>query len=118
MDLLVHQQLRAFIKGLELQSYQDVLLKVGSAEAVKADLRWVERRSIEHWKLVYLLQNPGWTGEGIVVDNRGSHALVLLPELGFETRIYQKQESPLDHKLRLQLVSVDLSYRTAHFRET
>ena len=117
LDLLVHQQLRAFLKGLELLSYQDVLLRVGSAEAVKADFRWVERRSHEHWKLVYLLQNPGWTGEGIVVENRGSHALVLLPELGLETRIYQKQELPLDYKTRLELVRVDLPTLTTHFRE-
>ena len=38
-------------------------------------------------------------------------------ELGLEARIYQKQELPLDHKLRLDLISVDLAYRTAHFRK-
>jgi exoribonuclease-2 len=117
LDLLVHQQLRASTNGLELLSYQDVLLRVGSAEAVKADLRWVERRSTEHWKLVYLLQHPSWEGDGIVVDNKGSHALVLLPELGLETRIYQKKELPLNYKLRLELVNVDLPYLTTHFRE-
>ena len=116
LDMLVHQQLRSFLRGEQLISYQDVLLRLGSAEAVIPDLRAVERRSIEHWKLVYLLQNPGWQGEGFVVENTGSHALVLLPGMALETRIYQKQPLPLDHRLHLELVSVDLPNLIAHFR--
>ena len=68
LDLVVHQQLRAHMRGEVTLDEQSILERVGAAEAVRRDVRWVERQSNEHWILVYLLQNPAWMGEGVVVD--------------------------------------------------
>ncbi|MFZ1395480.1 MAG: hypothetical protein WAS33_01220, partial [Candidatus Promineifilaceae bacterium] len=69
-----------------------------------------------HWTAVYLLRNPEWSGEGIVIDQRGKRDLILLPALGTETSIYQKEPTPLDSTVQVKLQSVDLPQREAHFR--
>ena len=79
-------------------------------------VRWAERRSVEHWTLVYLQQHPEWEGEGIVVDRRGHRAVVLVPELGLEVAIYEKRPMPLDGKVRLALSEVNLPDLEAYFR--
>jgi hypothetical protein len=44
-------------------------------------LRQAEILSEKHWTIVYLLQNPNWRGEGIVVEKRGGSGVVLIPAL-------------------------------------
>jgi exoribonuclease-2 len=116
LDLVVHQQLRAHIRGEPTMDNQALIERIGAVEAVRKDLRWAERQSNEHWVLVYLLQNPGWVGEGIVVDRRGRQAIILIPELGLETRIYQRSELDLDSTIQLALEEVNLAQLRASFR--
>jgi exoribonuclease-2 len=116
LDLVVHQQLQAHIRGEPILDNQALIERIGAAEAIRKDVRWAERQSNEHWVLVYLLQNPGWVGEGIVVDRRGRQALILIPELGLETRIYQRSELDLDSTIRLELEDVNLAQLSANFR--
>ncbi|MBK8899617.1 MAG: RNB domain-containing ribonuclease [Anaerolineaceae bacterium] len=116
LDLVVHQQLRAFLRGEPILDEQAVMERVGAAYAVSGDVRYAERLSNGHWTAVYLLRHPGWTGEGIVIDQRGKRDLVLLPTLGTETSIYQKEPTPLDSTVQVKLQSVDLPQREAHFR--
>lgn len=54
------------------------------------------------------LRHPEWTGDGIIIDQRGKRDLVLLPALGTETSIYQKEPTALDSTVQVQLQSVDL----------
>jgi exoribonuclease-2 len=96
LDLVAHQQLRAFLRGQELLRAQDVLERIGAAEAVAVSVRQAERLSRQHWTLVYLLAHPGWRGDGVVVKKRGTHATVLIPELDMEPRVHVREELSLD----------------------
>jgi exoribonuclease-2 len=115
LDLVVHQQLRAFLRGGDLLDAQALMARVGAADAVSGSARWAERRSNEHWTLVYLLQHPEWRGTGIIVDKRGAHDIVLIPELGLETRVYRHHELSLDSEVTLQLQDVNLPNLETHF---
>ena len=116
-DLVVHQQLRAFLCGGRLLDEQTIMERVGAAEAVRDDVRYAERLANEHWTLVYLLQNPDWQGEGIVVEQYGQRSKLLIPELAYETQLYLRRQLPLDSKVMLAVNEVNLAERTAHFRE-
>jgi exoribonuclease-2 len=116
LDLVVHQQLRAHLAGRPLLDSQGVMERVGAAEAITGSARWAERRSNTHWTLVYLQQNPGWSGEGVVVDHRGKRSVLLLPDLALETQVYLRKDAGLDNRIRLQVEDVDLPYLEAHFR--
>lgn len=66
LDLVVHQQLRAFLRGDDPLDAQTIVARVGAAEAVASGVRRAERLSRQHWTVVYLQQHPGWQGEGCV----------------------------------------------------
>lgn len=117
VDLVVHQQLRAFLRDGPMLDEQAVMERVGAAEAVRDDVRYAERLANEHWTLVYLLQNPEWQGEGIVVEQYGQRSKLLIPDLGYETQLYLRQQLPLDSRVMLAVNEVNLAERTAHFRE-
>lgn len=116
LDLVVHQQLRAFLRQETMLDEQEVMERVGAAYAASGDMRYAERLSNQHWTAVYLLRQPGWTGEGIVVDRRGKRDWVLLPALGSEVSIYKKEGILLDTTVQVELQSVDLPQRELHFR--
>lgn len=116
LDLVTHQQLRAYLRGDPLLDIQAVMERVGAADAVTGSVRRAERLSIAHWTHVYLLQNHDWCGQGVVVDKRGARVLVLIPSLALETEIYPRQELSLDSAVTLSLVGVDLANQQASFR--
>ncbi len=112
LDLVAHQQLRAFLVGKPLLSRDEVLLRVGAAEAVADLVREAERKSREHWTLVHLLQH-GYCGPGVLVEPRG---VFLLPELGLSTSLTLGQALPLNSTRTLCFVSADLSRLSSSFR--
>jgi exoribonuclease-2 len=114
MDLAVHQQLRAFLRGEPLQSESDLIERIGAMEAVAPALRQAEMYSVRHWTLVYLQRNNEWRGEAVVVDKRGSQATVILPELALETRLHLKGEVALDTVFPVRVVGVDLPTLDLH----
>ncbi len=116
LDLVVHQQLRAFFRGDDLLDGKALMGRVGATEAIIGNARWAERRSLEHWTLVYLLQNPGWHGEGIIVDKRGKRDVVLIPELALETQLYQRKDLPLNSRISVEIEEVDLAFLETYFR--
>jgi exoribonuclease-2 len=132
LDLVVHQQLRAYLRGEQLLSEQDVLERVGAIEAIIGNVRQAERLSNTHWTLVYLLQHPKWRGEGIVVEKAGlnessvaslrgnpAHTLrgrLLIPELGLETQMQLPADLPLDASVPLAVSWVDLPHLDVRFR--
>ena len=116
LDMVVHQQLRAHINGDKPLDEQEVMARVGAASAISGDVRYAERLSIRHWTMVYLLQNPDWTGEGIVIEKRGRKDVILIPDLDLETRIGMKGERPLDSTVQITLNGVDLPNLEAYFR--
>ncbi len=88
LDLVVHQQLRAFLRGGELLDEQEVMARVGAAMAVSGDVRWAERQSVRHWTLVHVNQQPDKVWDGVVVDRRGKRDIVLVPALALETAVF------------------------------
>jgi exoribonuclease-2 len=116
LDLVVHQQLRAFLKGREPLDAQAVMERVGSAGAIRGSARWAERLSKRFWTLIYLMRNPGWQGKGIVVDKRGGRDIVLIPDLALDTEMYLREKIALDSLISLALNEVNLAQMTTHFR--
>ncbi len=116
LDLVVHQQLRAHLRGAAPLDAPTVLERVGAAEAVVDAVRRAERLSRRHWTLVYLLEHPGWQGEGVLVEKRPPWGTFLLPQLGLSARVHLSQEVPLNATVRLQVEEVALPELEARFR--
>ena len=115
-DLLIHQQLRAHLRGNDLLGAGDILEKLGAAEAVTGSLRNAERLSNQHWTLVYLSEHPEWRGEGILVDKRESQGTVLIPDLGLETRLHINRDLPLNSRIPLIPGNVNLPELQVYFK--
>lgn len=116
LDLVGHQQLRAFLKGAPLLSESDLMERIGAVEALSGAIRQAELASERHWTMVYLMQHPGWRGEGILVEKRGPSGVFILPALALETRIHLPHDLPLDSHVALSLNGVNLPQREASFR--
>jgi exoribonuclease-2 len=116
LDLVAHQQLRAHLRGEKMLEVQAITERVGATSAVAGSVRWAERRSVEHWTLVYLRQHADWEGEGIVVEKRGHRAVIVVPDLGLEAAIFERRPLALDGKVRLALNGVNLPELEAYFR--
>ncbi len=115
-DLLVHQQIRAWLAGNRLLDARQVAARIAEAETAAAAVRRAERLSNQHWKLVYLRADPQWQGEGIVVDKGEHKAVVLIPELALEAQVRLRGNPELNSRVRLTPREVDLPELTCYFR--
>jgi exoribonuclease-2 len=115
-DLLVHQQLRAHLRGVPLLEAEQISARAGEADQGGAVVRRAERQSNQHWKLVHLSRHPDWRGEGVVVELGERKSVVIVPELALETRVRVKQELTLDQRLTLAVAEVDLPELDCRFR--
>jgi len=115
-DLVIHQQLRAYLQGRPLLTEADMLERVGAAEAITSSVRQTERLANKHWTLVYLQQNPGWSGTGILVEDFGRKGRLLLPDLDLETQLQLPQDLPLDSRIPLIFKEASLPFLEAYFR--
>ena len=116
LDLVVHQQLRAYLRGGSLLDSQQILERVGAAESVTQNRVQAERLSRRHWTLVYLLAHPDWRGDGVVVEKRGPRTIVLIPDLGLEPTLTLRDNPELNTVLPLALTGVSLPDLEAYFR--
>ncbi len=116
LDLVAHQQLRAFIRGEAVLNAQEVMVRVGAAEAIIGKVRRAERLSNKHWALVYLQHHPQWSGRGIVVERRGSRATVLIPELGLDAIVSVGKQAEPNAEIQLTVEKIDLPTLSAYFR--
>ncbi len=116
LDMVVHQQLRAYLHGRPLLGTQELLERVGAAESIRSSARRAERLSRKHWTLIYLQQHPDWSGYGILVEKNGLRGIVLIPELDLETQLHLREDMPLDSQIFLTLKDVNLPELEAHFK--
>ncbi|MEZ4516937.1 MAG: RNB domain-containing ribonuclease [Chloroflexota bacterium] len=116
LDLVVHQQLRAHLRGEPVLDSSEILLRIGSVGDQAMAVRTAERLSISHWTCVYLLQHSDWQGEGIIVEDRNSQFTILIPELGTEAHQRLKKGAALNAPVNLKVTSVNLPLREASFR--
>ena len=115
-DLVVHQQLRAFVTGRGPLSVDEILERTSGLDAAGATIRRAERQSNQHWKMVHLSRNPGWRGEAVVVALEERKAVVIIPELALETRIRLSPDFSLGQTLMLGVREVDVPAQNAYFR--
>ncbi len=116
LDLVVHQQLRSHLLDEDLLSNQQISDRIAIAEMAGAKVRKAERLSNNHWKMIYLKQNPEWKGKGVVVEMKDGRATVLIPELALETKIRIGKDLELDSEHDLKLLEVDIPELLARFR--
>jgi|APSaa5957512622_1039677.scaffolds.fasta_scaffold09116_3 exoribonuclease-2 len=116
LDLVAHQQLRAWIEQRPLLDSEALTERVGAAEAVIGNVRRAERFSNRHWSMVWLRQQQSWQGEGILVDIMKQRGTFLIPQLGLECKARLKEKEALNHPYPLTLSEVDLPELTAYFR--
>jgi exoribonuclease-2 len=114
LDLVAHQQLRAWLKGERPLSQGEVLERVGAAEAVADLVREGERRSKLHWTLLYLMEK-GYEGPGVLVERRGGQGVFLLPELGLTAQVALSGPLALNAQVRLRFLEADLPALEARF---
>lgn len=115
-DLLAHQQLRAWLTGQPPLEGAEVGQRLAVAETASAGVRRAERLSNQHWKLVFLQQNPDWRGDGVVVEINDGRAVVLIPDLALEARLRLPDGASLNDRKRLALREVDLPDLLVRFR--
>ena len=118
-DLLGHQQIRAWLaKEAGIQAApplpaDELSMRLAKAAAALSAVRKAERSSQAHWTLVWLLEHPDWTGEGIVVQT-GQDTVFYIPSLGYETRI-KTGDLVLNQSVGLRCLKVDLPRLEAFF---
>jgi len=115
LDLVAHQQIRAHLRGERTLSQTEILERLGSSEAIVSSVNQADALSRRHWTLVYLIQNPGWQGEAVLVEVNGLRGRVIIPELALEETIHLRRDIPLGERLILELSEVDLPELEAHF---
>ncbi len=116
LDLVAHQQVRAYLAGRPALDEAALLERLGAAEAIGGAVRRAEQLARQHWTIVYLQQNAGWSGEGVIVEKVGLRATVLIPALAWETRMHLREDLPLDSVVRVSFTGANLPLLDAHFR--
>ncbi len=116
LDLVVHQQLRAHLAGLEPMSLQQISERIAGAGPQSGAIRRAERLSNTHWKLIHLKRNPVWQGEAVVVEVVDNKVTLLIPELAMETTLRLRQEPVLNARIRIAVREVDVEEQSVWFR--
>jgi exoribonuclease-2 len=115
-DLIAHQQLRAHIRGHDLLTSQEMLQRLGAAEAVTGNMRQVEKLSNWHWTMVYLSETPQWHGEGVIVETGGNQSTALIPSIGLETHLHTQRSLLLNTRVPIVLLESNVPELRAFFR--
>lgn len=116
-DLIAHQQLRAFLDGRGLLDKNAVLERVCAGDEAAIACKKVERKSSLHWTLVYLLQNPVWTGEAVLVEKKGTQGLFLIPSIAQQTTLVLPRNLELNDSIIVRAAKIDIPSQTVLFVE-
>jgi exoribonuclease-2 len=115
-DLLVHQQIRAFLTDKPRFSADQVAERLAGVDSVSGKVRRTERQSNLHWKLVMLQRLGEWQGEAVVVALEERKAVVLIPELAMEVKVRRQEEMTLDQSVTLKSREIDLTTQDVFFQ--
>lgn len=115
-DLVVNQQIRAFILENEVLEVDDILLKVSPGIESGRKLTQCERASNLHWKLVYLKQNKELTFKGTFVEKKDKNTgIFLIEDLALECLVPYKVEPELNDYVDLKVKKIDIPAGTVNF---
>ena len=107
-DLVSHEQLRAFLDGRRPLDKNTMLERISAGDEAAYACKKAERNSNQHWTLVYLLQNPDWTGEAVCVEQKGKQAVFLIPSIGQETLITPDHQVELNQTITVRAGNIDI----------
>ncbi len=127
LDLIVHQQLRAFLTQSPQQpllGHEELVERIGLADEASFAARKAERNSNQHWTMLYLNQykkkqgndEGNWQGEAIVVMQDERKTTVILPDLALEPKLQRQDNTELDQSLIVQVQSVNIPELQVFFR--
>ena len=116
-DLIAHQQLRAFLDGRELIDKNTMLERISAGDEAAIACKKVERKSNMHWTLVYLLQNPDWTGEAVFVEQKGNLCVFMIPSLAQQTTLVPSKPLNLNDTITVKASNIDISSQNVIFSE-
>lgn len=121
-DLIAHMQLRAFIDketggGLnrKVLDKDTMLERISAGDAASNAAHQAERKSDLHWTLVYLLQNPEWTGEAICVDKGVKQPMFFVPSLAMQFYMTPDKEVSLNETVIVKAANINLPELTVDF---
>ena len=116
-DLAAHQQLLKFIDKELLMKTDDLLMRISAGDISGRNCSSIERVSRQHWTLVYLLQNPDWQGEAVILDSIKLKAHICIPSIAFETDMFLKKELSINEKITVRAENIDLPNLTVRFMQ-
>lgn len=116
-DLVAHQQLRAFLDKRELIDKNTLLERISAGDEAAVACKKVERKSDLHWTLVYLLQNPDWTGEAVFLDMKGTQGVFMIPSLAQQTLIIPSHKMEYNEVIKVKASQIDIPNLTVNFIE-
>lgn len=114
-DLVVNQQIRAFLKGKEVMDEEDVLMRVSPSLESMRKLGQCERSSNLHWKLIYLKRNKGKVFDATYVERNKDKAVFLIEDLALEAVIPVKEFPELNDSVKVKAERIDIFNQTVVF---
>ena len=114
-DLVSHRQLLNFIDKKPLTEASELILQIAAGDEAARACMYASRSSRQHWTLVYLLQNPGWTGTAVIIDAIGKKARIFIPSLAYETDMNMDTEPELNQSVRIKVRRIRLAYLQVMF---
>ncbi|MDE5897996.1 MAG: RNB domain-containing ribonuclease [Treponemataceae bacterium] len=114
-DLVAHEQLRAYLDGRPLIDKNAMLERISAGDAASVAARKASRLSDTHWKLIYLLQNPGWTGEAVCVERRGAESVLMIPSLAMQTSLKDGIPMELNESAVVRAADIDIPTQAVNF---
>ena len=115
-DLIAHMQLRAFLDKRPVLDKDTMLMRVAMGEEAAQAAHKAERKSNMHWTLVYLLQNPEWTGKAVCLDTSQKLPLFSIPSLALEVNIAVNGEVSINQEIDVKVSSINLPELTVDFK--
>lgn len=107
-DLVSHQQLSLFLENRKTMDKETLFDKIAQGDIAASECIKAERESCIHWKLVYLLQNPQWQGEAVIVETGIPKAKILIPELAMESQINIPGNLQLNDRIKVKAENIEL----------
>lgn len=107
-DLVSHQQLSLFLENKPLMDKETLFDKIAQGDIAASECIKAERESCIHWKLVYLLQNPRWQGEAVIVETGSPKAKILIPDLAMESQINIPGNLQLNDRIKVRAENIEL----------
>lgn len=106
LDLVVHQQLRAFLAGRDSLSSKVMAAHIAESQLNADATRQAERLSRRHHTLRFIAAQPERVWDAVVVDRRGAQATLLIPDLAFDVQV--NTPAAPGTALKVQFADIDL----------